>query len=1207
MPTNIKKYLSVIAIVNPEFGEGKRVSYQDNKLPYRYPIKIILMKMQLVSLFLCFFLVHVFAESNGQTYSIKGQNIKLTYVLDKISEQGNLDVLYNSQDLADIRVTLDVYGVTLESLLELCFLRQPLTYELKNNTLVVKVVHNESEQLRKVYGRILDEFGKPLSGAGIMVMKSNIRGVSNEKGFFEITDLPQEVEQIQITYLGKKTLLLPIKTNLGDIKLVSLTSELDEVVVHTGYQSIPKERSTGSFDIISGKQIENKLQVNVLERLEGMAPGLMMINGKDSGGDALTIRGVSTLFGTARPLIVLDNFPIEGDINSINPNDVLSVSILKDAAAASIWGARAANGVIVITTKRGAQGAAQFQYANSLQFSPKPDLNYLNRLGSKDDIDIESLLIPRTADYEQMIRRWGRPVSRFTQLVLDSLTGKINPQEFKTQRDYLASLDNSRQIKDLLMQDPFLQNHSLSLNSANEKYQFYGSLLYTDQRGYNLKDRGKNYSILLKSNINITTKLKLGVSSNFNFGNSSEAPVSVLDIYRLKPYDMIMDNQGNPLSMNREAGSLGQNSSNYYSIAQRNSWGLADESFFPLLEIDRTAIDRKQNSNRLQAELGYKLNANIGVHVSYQLEKGNSYYRRFAQPNQADLVKLINDYVTPVLGANNTVMVNPDGTLLTPIFNVPQGGKLDEMRGDFNSHVIRGWVDLDKIIGDHQIVGILGLENQKIQTSGSNMTKYGYDDHSLNFVQLDYNRLRDVSPILQTMTGIRTGIPYSDAFSYSENRFVSAFANASYTYRNKYTYTGSIRLDQTNLFGTDKKYRYSPMWSSGLSWNIKKESFMNDDSKVNEFIVRATYGINGNIPKNSGPFMIATSNIHPITLLPSLNVTIPQNDGLRWEKTAISNVGLDLSLFDYRLQLKADYYHRRSSNLLGNEQINPTYGFASAQLNTASMNNDGLEIQIISQNIKKQNFTWSTTFMFAENRNKITKVFAGSEFDNPRRIADGSPFFVGKPYGGIYSMRYGGLTSNSGQLQVLNAQGEIEPNNLNDDLSLAYFSGNGRPVRNGAFSNQFKYKDLELNFMFVFYIGHVMRQNSPFANLGVLSKDARLSQAWKKPGDEFQTSIPNVVLDDDHYYAYTYYKDFLDVNVFDAGYAKLREVILTYNMPISLIGRQQVIKSIQVNLQGRNLWTLTKNDLGIDPEAFSEGERLIPVSPTYAFGLNVTF
>src|SRR5699024_1584334 len=215
--------------------------------------------------------------------------------------------------------------------------------------------------------------------------------------------------------------------------------------------------------------------------------------------------------------------------------------------------------------------------------------------------------------------------------------------------------------------------------------------------------------------------------------------------------------------------------------------------------------------------------------------------------------------------------------------------------------------------------------------------KYGYDDNTLKFVQVDYQRLQNINQILATTTGLHPGFSLTDNFTHLENRFVSAFANAAYTYKGKYTYSGSMRIDQTNLFGTDRKYLYKPMWSSGVSWNLAKESFISDNlPMVNQLMLRATYGVNGNVPKDSGPFMIAQAGIHFMSNLPSLYINTPENSQLRWEKTAVTNFGLDFDVFSYRVSGTIDYNFRRSKDLRGDERINPTYGDETAQLYTDS-------------------------------------------------------------------------------------------------------------------------------------------------------------------------------------------------------------------------------------------------------------------------------
>lgn len=1171
-----------------------------------------LLMMKFILLLVLLSTVNTFSRGLAQTVNLQLKNSSVENAFLQIKEQTGYRFIYKEKILSGLaKIDINVTNKPLKEALGLILKDLPLDYELYDGTIAVRErlveqrqENNQFNQLQ-MRGRVVDENGKALAGATITLLVNKAVVTTDVNGYFTIRIQDSYDQRFVVSYIGYKDQILECKESVGDIRMQVNSSMVDQVeVLHTGYQTIPKERATGSFEYISGKQLEGKTQTNVLERLEGLVPGLMMINGKDSGPDGLTIRGVSTLYGTKRPLIVVDNFPIEGDINTVNPNDVASITVLKDAAAASIWGSRAANGVIVITTKNGKSGKVSFQYNNSFQFTQKPDLAYLNRLSASDDIDISRQLITVGPQLENNAKRWGDLYSTFTGLLMDSIAGRISPTEFESSVNRLRGLDNTQQIKDLLMQAPFVQNHTLSFNGGNDKNTFYSSVNFTDRNGVNLRDESERVSIFIKSTHHLTNRLRLNLNTNLSYLKGSSAPVSALSMYNLKPYDMLQDMNGNPLAVNRQSGSRGT-PSNAFTIAERNAWGLDDQSYYPLLEVDRTDITNGSASQRFFSELNYKIADGINASVSYQLEKGNSSSKTYAHRNQADMVQLINDFVTPMM-LSNTIRENKDGTLTSPTFNIPRGGRIDERRSESSSYAIRAALNLNKTFGSHGIAGILGFENNAIKSNGNSMTKFGYDDNTLNFVQIDHKALEKVPNTLQQIkTGIRPSFSVNDGFSYTENRYVSAFANGSYTFRDKYIYSGSIRIDQTNLFGTDPKYRYRPMWSSGLSWVINKENFMRDVNFLDHLQVRMTYGINGNVPKNSGPFMIARSGVHYITSSPYYNVTSPENASLRWEKTAVTNFGLDFSLFNYRITGKADYYLRRSSDLLGDEKINPTYGFVTALLNTASMNNDGLELQLTTKNIDNKDFSWFSNFSWAKNINKITKVALANYYSNPRELAAGSPYVVGKPYGAMYSARFGGLSHENGQLQILDQNGELEaPGQLNSNLDAAYYTGNKRPLTSGSLGNTLRYKNLEMNFMFVFYLGHVMRESTPRASNTVAAQDGRLNNAWKKPGDEQFTNIPNVVVKSEGSYPMSYYRNILDVNVFDAGYAKLREVAFVYEVNPDLF-KSGLIKGLQINAQGRNLWTLTKNDKGIDPEAFSDGVRVLPVSPTYTLGVNI--
>lgn len=1161
--------------------------------------------------------MQVSATGYAQRISLTEKNATISSVLSKIQAQSGYDLFYKNTLVKDAKINVDLKNVSLESALKAVLADQELAFTIEDKIITIQKKEKSLTEILKsqinvidVRGQVVDSLGNPFAGATVKIKGTDRTTQTDRRGNFSFTNVANNAVLV-ISYVGYVEQEKKVSEGILTIVLRAKTSELEEVdvLINTGYQSIPKDRATGAFDVITSKEIGSRIQTNVLERLEGLVPGLMMINGKDTGGDALTIRGVSTLYGTQKPLIVVDNFPVEGGINSINPDDVETITVLKDAAAASIWGSRAANGVIVITTKKGQAGKMKFNYTNSFQITEKPDLNYMNRLSSSDDIDLSRRLVTAGPNLENNAKNWGDLYSAFTGLLMDSIAGRLSPSEYLSEVDRLRGLDNAEQIKDLLMQTPFVQNHSMSMSGGGDKSTFYSSLNYTNRNSYSLNSDSRSYSVFLKSSHDLTKRLKLGVNANLTFGDSNSPNVNPLSVFNIKPYEMLQDAAGNPLAVKRQAGDFGLPVTNGIINAQRVAWGLQDESYYPLLELNRKDDSRTSNAQRLTTELSYKVTEGITANLNYQIEKGSSYRKLYHHQDNVDLLKLVNDNVQ-VFKSGSTILTNNDGTLISPKFLIPKGGRIEEGRGNSSSYVLRGALSINKDINQHGIAGIIGFERSATKGTSNSISKFGYDDNTLQFVQFDHAAIRTASSILQLENGgTRKGFPVADGFSYNEDRFVSVFANGAYTYDRKYMFSGSFRIDQTNLFGTDPKYRYRPMWSSGLSWIVSREDFLSDNSFINHLQIRTTYGLNGNVPKNSGPFMIADASIHFKNNKPFYQVVSPENASLRWEKTAVSNLGLDFSILNSRISGKADYYLRKTTDLLADEKINPTYGFTTALLNTASMNNHGFELQLTTRNIQTENFTWSSMFTYALNKNKITKVALSTYYANARELANAKrPSVEGKPYGAMYSIRYGGLRHEDGQLQILNEKGEIEASGqLNNSLDPAYYTGVRRPVSNGSFSNSLRYRDLELNFMFVFYLGNVMREITPRASNTLANQDGRLANAWKKPGDEEFTNIPNVIVNSYGASAMSSYRSFLDINVFDADYAKLRDVNLVYNFA-SGIFKGGYIKGLQVSAQARNLWTLKKNNLGIDPESFNEdGYRTMRLMPTYALGINLKF
>lgn len=502
----------------------------------------------------------------------------------------------------------------------------------------------------------------------------------------------------------------------------------------------------------------------------------------------------------------------------------------------------------------------------------------------------------------------------------------------------------------------------------------------------------------------------------------------------------------------------------------------------------------------------------------------------------------------------------------------------------------------------------MGAERRATRMTGTRVYYMGYDDNSLTYTP--YNAMV-LSPISGTESLTGSFNWYSKNYnyeSYIEDRYVSFFGNASYTYDDKYTMTGSMRIDQSNLFGTDPKYQYRPLWSVGGSWHLSSEKFMKNVRFLDRLSIRVTYGIGGNVPKDVGPYLnIYDDGYNSWVGAMSSYIGNPPNPMLRWEKTATTDIGIDFSLFDSRLSGSIDYYNKNTTDLLGSRNADPTLGWPSLLLNYGKMYNRGIEILLQSQNIRTKKFNWNTNFTFSYNKNILTDLEGTQEsvfYYSAYNVAA-----IGYPINSIFSYRYAGLNPKDGNVLVYNQQGE-KVSNVSSISDLVY-SGTRTPKYSAALKNSFSFKNLDFSFMFVYYGGNVMRDvvagymgGAPGNNLNRKSLNH-----WRKPGDENIPGVaPSFNKNINYRIAQAWYS--ADIHVKKADYIKLRDVSISYNVPkkyLNLLG----FNSLALTCQLSNVWWWAANG-NIDPEAYALSGygtgSLTQKSPiTYTFGVSVNF
>ncbi|TKC57252.1 SusC/RagA family TonB-linked outer membrane protein [Pedobacter hiemivivus] len=1177
----------------------------------------IIMRINLIAILLTLSLMQAAASSFGQLVTLHKRDASLNEVLKTIRNQTNYTFLYNSKLLKDAKpVSVNLEKATLEEALKACFENQDLTFKIIEKTVLLK--KKEIGLLDKVAnyfsaidltGKILDEGGKPLPGATIRVKNTNRTVLTNEKGEFELKGVDDKTILV-ISFLGYTTKEVSAsKANPLVIRLDINPSELVEVsVVSTGYQKIPVTRAAGSYVVVSDKAMAGKLQTNIMERLEGMVAGLTSFKSGRDDKPNIQIRGVSTLTtNSMMPLYVVDGAPFEGDIQAINPSDVESVTVLKDAAAASIYGTRSANGVIVITTRSGSKGKLNIGYNATAKFVGLPDRAYANKMSSAELVDFQrEMFNKRSGSFASIDPR--KSMVETYRLFYDARQGLITETELQKQLDVLRNRDRYDQVVDeFLRKTSITQQHNLSFSGGSDFYKYNLSGNYLANAPYERVQTNNRIGFNLKNSFNFTkwATVNIGVlgsnTKNDYDNGTSLAPLAGTTIYT-PGMGLLNTGKASFYMLRNSDGSLATNwlnSKSPFEINRLNSLGLQDENYNPITDLNKSHLTNTSKYLNLNVSANLKLMDGLNLDLLYQNERTELYYKQFYSKDAYRVKTMIND--ATVKDVKQTKMI-------------PVGGQMNEQRGDQNSYTIRAQLNYNKEFNSkHRVDAIVGTEKRKIVGSSTNIYKYGYDDFSLNYKPIDEQLLSSAVQNTQALFD-QFNFPKGDlraekGFVSTDDRYVSLYGNGSYTYDNKITVSGSIRVDQSNLFGTDPKYQFKPFWSAGLLYVIA-ENKMNWLDRV---AVRATYGVSGNVPKRGGPYMISVSNgNNGLTGESQDNISSPPNNGLRWERTNVTNFGLDFSVLDRRLYGSVDVYNKSTNDLLGDLKSDPTLGWNSLVLNYGSMTNRGVDVNLNGNIITNTDFRWSTGLNFNYNRNRLTKLentsntvgFYLSDIQNR----------VGVPMGALYSVRYAGLDS-QGNPKAFTADG-VEVSST-DKLSVKdlVYNGTTIPPYSASLQNTLSYKGFDLFFMFIYYGGNVMRDvTAPYlTKLAELNYTTNMERSaltyWKKAGDELIPGMApafSIVGG-----AITNIWEASDQNIQKADYIKLRDVTLSYNFTGNWM-KKSYLQRMRLSLQVQNAWRWAANRNNLDTEVWN-GTK--PISPTrgtlypasYTIGLSANF
>lgn len=1180
----------------------------------------ILRIMRMTSFFLFAIMLHVSAKTSSQTITLSGRDIPLKKVFDHIYKQTGYVVFGNERLFSNsVPVTVNVKNVPLTEFLTEVFSIQPLTFSIDSKTIFLSAKWNpgkitlfgDTTVIPVLKGTVQDGAGLPLQGATITVRNTKLMTVTDQQGVFFLQQVPSNgvITVSNISYQSKD-----IKLNGKTSLTITLLPEIKdlgevEVSVNTGYQSIPRERATGSFSVVTSKQLSQVPVVSVLERLQGMVPGVDISTKTTAGrsrNGTMQIRGLSTIKSmytavSTEPLVVVDGFPAQmsianGSLDLLNPDDIDQITFLKDAAAASIWGIQAANGVVVIVTKKGTRNAKPtISFSTTLGTSSKPSTKYGTMMSMPEYIAMEKELIEKGRLLDPTKTTSGflpENNSQAQAIIWRFKRGEITEDQMNQQLAALGAIDNSDDIAKYMLQGPTTQQYNLSLSGGgiNSSY-FLSGYFYEDDRiyksnvnrGYTLRAGGT--STLFDGRITVTTDL--------SFGNTRDkingAAVRSMSIAPggMRPYDQIVDANGNPI---------------YYDVLTtpamaRNfeNKGYLPFRYSPIDELNYSNTIQNNNNINFNASINGKITNWLNATVSGNVGRSFSDKEEYWEPDSYEARIMVNKGTS--IGTNGAL-----------VYGVPPGGRLNTDNTLGRSYNLRGQLNVNKNWqGKHQLNLLAGSEIRENYNKSSGEFRYGYDK--------SINTTRTVNPsvLYKDMFGNNQNIgATSKVLTEKTTRSLSYYTNGSYTFDNKYTFSASARFDDFNLLGVERRKRAIPLWSAGLKWDFGNEDFLSSVQWLDRASARFTYGFSGNAPQGYAPVTtISLLGANFYTNYPYAVIGTPAIDNLAWEKTRMINYGIDFSLFKNRVSGTVEYYTKKTTDIIWSLPINGTYGFSSTLFNTANLDGKGFEIGLSVVPVLKKNLKWTSSINLSYNTNKVkdTRFKKATTSFSPENLYDGYP----SDY--IFSYVWAGLDK-TGQSLIADPLNKDKIYTVNEFPfeNIRVYSGRSTSPWFGTFSNSINFKGLELSAQLLYAFGGVFRKPSiasvGYTNNTYVGRNGDMGLRWRKPGDEATTNVPglefgagtNFFASTNRYIESTYL-------IRSRSNIRLQQLMLSYSLPSRLLEKAGA-KSLTLSAIARNLGMIwTSNDEGLDPDyTYTLGNNYqLPPLTAYSFRLALTF
>ena len=1126
--------------------------------------------------------------------SINFKSEQVTTVLKEVQRQSGLNFFYSAELAKEWpRITIRMTKKPAEEVVAKIASLIGCEYTMKSNIVTISK-QKLSGRERIIKGHVRDSDGELLVGVPICIGESRVCTVTDADGYYTFK-IPVESTTLKYSYVGMETAYVTIPRGMDEITreiVMKPDVMIDEVIV-TGYQEVKKEKMIGSVTTISSAKLNERYTTNVLDNLEGRVAGLSTYGGKP------IIRGVGTLHGNTAPLLVVDGVPIEGAIEDLNPYDIQSVNVLKDAAAAAIYGARAANGIIVVTTKNATKkGKVDIDFSANLTVYENKNMDYADNfyMTPAQQVDTEAkymeyyLTRDNALDNMKMSITEGSQVTPIYYDYYQFASGKISRQELDSRLAKYRTNNYARDFADNVYHTRLLQQYNLALRNSSDVSSNNLVVNYKHDNAELINNDLDWLTAYYKGSFELAKWLKATVSVNGLYSDQKSLGYNAnyrgsFDPWTLPAY----------MPFYNEDGSIRKT---YYWFTGNEYWdvpnGFHDLGTDPVSELKNNVKTNTRQNMRYMADLEFRIIKGLTANAMFSYEIDNVEEQTHANEKSLTSRVIRNAYTT----------VDAAGRVK---YNTPEnGGMLQTTNTKGKYYTLRGQLNYSNtFFKKHDVVAIAGLEFRETKLNGTKSLVLGYDEqlqnsstHTVDFGTLGGREWRYNSSYMMEGRGYSA---YQFVYQpYFENG-MGIVVEQRHRYAERYNIFGSYRKDYADVYGLNTKFRGKPLWSVGGGWNLHKESFMHDFTWLSFLKLRASYGVTGNIYQGASSYMVATTQgNNPFTQLPLGTISSPANPNLRWEQARTTNIGVDFSLFNYRLRGNIDYYNKVSKDVFNNQMLDPSTGFASMFANVASMRNRGVEIALSYDWFKpsdRKDFSWSTSLTFTHNKNEVTKV------QNAAKTATElirTPFVSGYPASALWSYRFAGISSDTGREGMttwFDEDGNPQRSVSRNTVDVLEYSGQTDPKVIVSMDNSLRWRGFSFSLLMAYYGGHKMRalcENETFdvPNTAIASY---FLNAWTP---ENPTNTPGIgqygsnMLSDETEYSNT--------SVHDADFLKIRNIVFGYDIPenwLRRFGINHCTFRFQIN-NPKAIWT--KNNLGVDPETLG-----IRTPSSYVFGLNI--